>query len=242
MTASKFVALPCDIHPTIIRYLPMQDLMQMYQLSRYWKYIISNDKFIWRSIYEHKFGHEFAKDRWILWAVRRIWSQALSEEKRLEARHVQLNTLEHLDGYTWYCLVRGRLLTEKNWRNNTPQRSVIFSGVHFDEHVWDAAATHARVSYGLAFTTSYDRLGFAIIDDTLHNVPSMPMSSTPANSLVNKSVMPSVVDGKVVLLDPMLDTTTFAHNLSSEEFIIAEKIIIEGDLDARMVTQLTRNA
>jgi hypothetical protein len=147
---SKFNTFPSEVHSNVIYYLSIQSLMRLYQTSRYWKHKISSDKFIWRKVYERHFGHEFAKDRWILWAIRRLWSQSSCEKQRLAARQVSLTTLDELDGYTWYRLVCGRVLTERNWRNDTPQRSIFFPKEHLDTHTSFHSSSKNGLTYGLA--------------------------------------------------------------------------------------------
>jgi hypothetical protein len=114
MTKSKLDILPVEVQSNIIYYLSIRDLINLYQTSWHWRRRIADDKFLWRRAYERNFGHEFVKDHWILWALRRLWSQSPLREQRLAARHVNLTSLDHLDAYTWYRLVRGRILTEKN--------------------------------------------------------------------------------------------------------------------------------
>jgi hypothetical protein len=72
MVGSRLDTLPSEVQLLIAYYLPIQSLMQWYQASRHCKCIMDNDKWLWRGVYERHFGHEFAKDRWILWAVRRL--------------------------------------------------------------------------------------------------------------------------------------------------------------------------
>jgi hypothetical protein len=100
MTESRLDKIPNEIQLNILCRLSIQSLICLYQTSHYWKHRIGNDKQLWCSVYERNFGHEFAKDRWILWAVRRLWSHSSSEEEHLAAQHVNLTTLEHLNGYT----------------------------------------------------------------------------------------------------------------------------------------------
>jgi hypothetical protein len=244
MSVSKLATIPSTIQLDIYAYLNIRDLIHLYKTSRYWRYRISNDEKLWRLIYKRRFGDEFAKDRWILWAVRRLWSQSSSEEKRLAACHVNLTMLERLDGYTWYCLVRGRILTEKNWRNNKPQRSIVFSKEQLNED-FSCKYTYARLTYGLVFVTRHSRqLNFAMVDDTLNVTPptlvsrvqnngDSPYPAVLASKIKDKS---NVTRGRLVQSKPISDDIYIHPNVSSEEFIVANRVIIENDHDTYLLT------
>jgi hypothetical protein len=228
MTGPRLNKIPEEIQLDIIYYLSIQSLIRLYKTSRYWKHRIGNDKCIWRRVYEREFGHEFAKDRWILWAVRRLWSQSILEEKRQTARYVNLTTLKYLDAYTWYRLVRGRVLTERNWRNNTPQRSIIFDQDKLDVLI-SKLHTQSGLSYGLPFISQKDnRVSFAVIDDTLNNTQSD--KSSLAGCKLN------VVSGRVASLGQISGRIYFSYN-TSEEFIVAIRTMPESFLFPRIETR-----
>jgi hypothetical protein len=238
MDTLKFATIPSNIQLYIISHLSIQSLVRLYQLSRYWKRRIGSDKSIWRSVYENYFGREFANDGWILWAVRRLWSQSSSKEKRLAARHVNLATLESLDAYTWYRLVRGRVLTERNWRNNTPQRSIAFPEGQLNILV-SGINTQCNLTYGLVFAyKGVNRLTFAIIDDTLNDASSSTVSGAKTYNIPSWGAISSgtqkirkynVVFGRVVQSDQIIGEAPFSIRSSSEEFIIANSTIVYDD-------------
>jgi hypothetical protein len=225
MTGSRLDELPDEVQSSILFYLSTQSLIRLYQTSHYWKCRISNDKQLWRSIYEHNFSHEFAKDRWILWAVRRLWSQSLSEEKRLAARRVSLTTLEHLDGYTWYRLVRGRMLTMRNWRNNMPQRIVICSGNQSDMPVHERVYRPNSISYGIPIISdNCNKLGFGIIDDTLNDTQLVPMPDTLKKSLPSRAHCDGIALGKIVPIYSTSHILGMSGHVTNDEFLIVERI------------------
>jgi hypothetical protein len=227
MTNSRLDKLPHEIQLGIIRHLPIQSVMRLYQTSRHWKRIIDNDKRLWRSIYERHFGNDFAKDRWILWAIRRLWSQSSSEEERLAARRVSLTIIEHLDGYTWYRLVYGRMLTMKNWRNNTLQRIIIFPKDQSDMRVYEQPYGCSSPGYGIPFTSDdYDKLGFGIVNDTLSDTQLVSKSNTQTmNVLPLQTHSDNIVFGKIVPIYSAPYTIDFFDHVNSDEFVFARKKI-----------------
>jgi hypothetical protein len=248
-TRLKLDTLPSEVHSIIIHYLSIRDLVRMFQVSRYWKKKIGNDRSLWRRHYEQHYGSDFVKDRWILWAVRRLWSQDPLEEKRLAARCINLSVLEYLDGYTWFRLIRGRVLTERNWRNNTPQRSVAFQSEQLDGLIRYESFIFTKSTYGVAFVAEkYNRLGFAIVDDTLDITKPIPVpkSDTPSNrfSLLNilrgnKSVNKSSIPiGRVALSSQTMNKIRFLIRVTSDEFIVANRFINEKDQDPQLVTKV----
>jgi hypothetical protein len=229
----RFLTTPSEIQSKIIRYLTIQDLLHLYQTSQYWRRKIGDDKVLWREMYERMFGCNFAKDRWILWAIRRLWSQESSGKEHSAAQRVNLTTLERLDASTWRRLVRGRILTMRNWRDNIPQRSIVFpKGV---SNTWISSLYRwSNSTYGLAFATEkYNGLGFAIVDDTLSNeqllpVPDMQVNDEPrscSESGDKNDAHNSVILGQVVPSDQRTHKIQFDFNVSSEEFIVVSKSI-----------------
>jgi hypothetical protein len=221
MTEPRLYEIPDEVQLDILFYLSVQSLIRLYQTSHYWKRRISNDKQLWRSVYERDFGREFAKDRWILWAVRRLWSQSLSEEKRLAARRVNLTTLEHLDGYTWYRLVRGRVLTIRNWMSNTPQRIVIFPE---DQHnIFYKGLGLSNLSYGIPFVSDgNNKLGFSIIDDTLDDTQTKRTLSLQTHDI-------NLALGRTVSIYSTSHIIVPLNHVTSDEFVIARKHIHQQD-------------
>jgi hypothetical protein len=229
MNKSHFDTLPSEVHSAIIHCLSLKDLIYLYQVSHYWRHKVSHEKPLWRSIYEHEFGSDFSRDDWILWALRRLWSQSPKEEERLAARHVNLTVLDHLDAYTWFRLVRGRFLTEKNWRNNTPQRTIIFNKKQLGVQHYTFATQWEYNTYGIFFVPEDQRrLGFAIIDDTLNNTQSNFISEIQKNDAL-KGVSSDTNDvgeshlafGNVGSLEPVNVEISLIHNTSSQEFFVA---------------------
>jgi hypothetical protein len=203
--------LPSHVQLNIFYYLSIRDVMRLYQTTREWKDRISHDRPLWRMLYERTFGRGFSNDKWILWAIRRLWSESPSEEMWEAARHVHLTTLDELDAYTWYRLLRGRFLTIDNWRKGKPRRSIFIP----EEYVrpifkWMTIFTHLRSSYGLAVISSnYNGLGFVIYDDTLDDIkPGYHSTATD-----------------VVPVDQHLDNASFIRSLSNEEFIVAGRTV-----------------
>jgi hypothetical protein len=225
MTESRLDKIPNEIQLNILCRLSIQGLMRLYQASHYWKHRIGNDKLLWHSVYERNFGHEFAKDRWILWAVRRLWCQSSSEEKRLAARRVSLTTLEYLDGYTWYRLLRGRILTMRNWRNNTPQRVIIFPKDQHDMLTHEESPVSHGLSYGIPFISDgNNKLGFGMIDDTLNDTQLVSMSGALMENVLSLQTESNyIVLGKFVMLDSIPYAIDLVDHVASEEFIIAKK-------------------
>jgi hypothetical protein len=217
MIVSKFNTIPSEIQICIIGYLSIQDLIHLYQTSHYWQHKIDNDRLIWRRAYERHFGNEFAQDHWILWAVRRLWSQSSSsssvEEKHIAARPIHLTMLDHLDGPTWRRLVRGRILTERNWLRNTPQRSIFFPEEHFGITVWDYfLMPKVRLDYGITFASrKHNRICFSIIDDV-------------SNKMMNVHP-PNLVLGKTLLTEKITEDLMLDAEASNREFIVAKKTI-----------------
>jgi hypothetical protein len=244
MTESRLEKLPHEIQLDIIRRLPMQSVMRLYRTSHYWKYRISHDS-VWRSLYERFFGNEFTKDRWILWAIRRLWSQSSSEEERLAARRVSLATLEHLDGYTWHRLVHGRWLTIKNWRKNTPQRIIIFSKDQSDMHICEQLYGFHNPSYGIPFISNgCNKLGFGIIDDALNDVRLAPMpdiqteeegKSIEKKDTQTENVLPlqihdiNVIHGRIVPIYSTSHTINRCFCNINEEFVVIGKKLNKQD-------------
>jgi hypothetical protein len=227
MTESRLDKIPNEIQLDILFYLSIPSIMCLYKTSHFWKCRISNDKQLWRSVYERNFGHEFAKDRWILWAVRRLWSQSASEEKRLAARRVSLTTLEHLDGYTWYRLVRGRILTMRNWKNNTPQRIIIFPKDQSDMSVYTRSSESNNLSYGIPFNSpNYDTLGFGIVNDTLSDTQLTSMPDSPLKkTLLSQAHNSNIVLGKIVPICQIPHAIDIFRYITNEEFIVIQKKI-----------------
>jgi hypothetical protein len=227
MTESRLDKIPNEIQLNILCRLSIQSLICLYQTSHYWKHRISNDKQLWCSVYERNFGHEFAKDRWILWAVRRLWSQSPSEEKRLAARRVSLTTLEHLDGYTWYRLVRGRILTMRNWRNNTPQRVIIFSKDQSDMPIYQEPYGCSSLSYGIPIISDdCDKLGFGIVDDTLNDARLVSVPDTLLKKVLSlQTHCDNIVLGRVVHTYSTPHMIDIFDHVTDDEFIVIEKKI-----------------
>jgi hypothetical protein len=225
MTESRLDRIPHQVQLNILRQLPIQGLIRLYQTSHYWRRRISNDKQLWRSIYERDFGHEFAKDRWILWAVRRLWSQSSSEEERLAARRVGLTTLAHLDGYTWYHLVRGRILTMRNWKNNMPQRAMVLSGNQSDMRICEQSYGCSSPSYGIPFISDdCDKLGFGIVDDTLNDTQLASMPSPQSEDAPPLQVHGNdIALGKIAPIYSTRRTIDFIDHVTNDEFVIARK-------------------
>jgi hypothetical protein len=239
MPTSKFTTLPSEIRRHITSYFSIQDLICLYKTSRFWKHSIDNDKLLWRCLYERMFGRGLVEDSWLLWAVRRLWSQSPLEEKRLAARHVYLTTLEHLDASTWRRLVRGRILTEKNWRNNTPQRSIFFTKEQLHGWRYGDPRAQARIAYGMVFASErHNGLGFAIVDDTLNNTSSTPnIQIGNITSSSNNLYQSNVSLGKVVPSDLVLDKVWFDTDVPNEEFIVTSKSIDKDIHDATPPTE-----
>jgi hypothetical protein len=231
MTESRLDGIPNEIQLSILCRLSIQSLIRLYQTSHYWKRRISNDKQLWRTVYERDFGHEFAKDHWILWAVRRLWSQSSSEEERLAARRVSLTTIEHLDGYTWYRLVRGRILTMRNWRNNTPQRVIVFSKGQPNMGLHKSLFEYSSPSYGIPFISdSYDKLGFIIVDDTLNDVRLASVPDTQMkNALPLQIYNNNVILGRIVSIYSVPLTNHLRDSVVGEEFVVFKKKINRQD-------------
>jgi hypothetical protein len=200
--------LPINIQFNIFYYLSIRDVMRLYQTSHGWKDRISHDRLLWRMLYERTFGREFSNDKWILWAIRRLWSESSSQEMLEASSYVHLTTLNELDAYTWYRLVRGRFLTIDNWRKDKPRRCIIVP----EEHVlpifkWTTVWTHANSSYGLAVISSdYNGLGFIIYDDTLAIIE-------PEYHDIMTTIIP---------VDQHLDNISFVESSTNEEFIVIE--------------------
>jgi hypothetical protein len=236
MTESRLDKIPKEVQLKILRQLSIQSLIRLYQTSHYWKHRISNDKRLWRGVYERDFGHEFAKDRWILWAIRRLWSQSSSEEKRLAARRVSLTTLEHLDGYTWYRLVRGRMLTVKNWRNNTPQRIIIFANDRSDRPIYDQLHGCSSFSYGIPIiSNNWNKLEFGIIDDTLNDTELSLITDTLIDTLPLQTHEDNVVIGRIVPTYSAQHRIEFVEHVTNDEFMVVDKKISSYDERAPMI-------
>jgi hypothetical protein len=236
MIESRLYESPNEIQSNILCYFFIQSIMRLYQTSHYWRRRISNDKLLWRNIYERNFGHEFAEDRWILWAICRLWSQSSSEEKRLAARRVSLTTLAHLDGHTWYCLVRGRILTMKNWRNNTPQRVIILPENYSDMHIYAPSSVRDNFSYGIPFISDgHDRLGFGIIDDTLNGAQLASIPDTLVKALPSQAHDNNIVFRRITLAYSTQHTIDLFDHVTNDEFVVARRKLNKQDYSIPMV-------
>jgi hypothetical protein len=236
---ARFDSIPNNVQFDILFILSIKDLIRLSRTSHYWKRRISNDGFLWRRIYIREFGHDFVKDRWILWAVRRLWSQSSLEEKQLAARHVNLITLEHLDEHTWYRLVRGRILTKMNWRNNTPQRSVVFTNESHDIWQHSFAYKNAKTAYDIIFSPEgNEELTFIIIDNILNDTRSIDTLSSGVirNYISHIHRCNSVFKGNV-LMSKGIKNAYINHDVSNEEYIIANTVIDYGNPKSKLWTQ-----
>jgi hypothetical protein len=146
-------------------------------------------------------------------AIRRLWSQSSSEEKRLAARHVSL--------------VRGRMLTLKNWRNNTPQRIIVLPENHLDMHICTSASRQKNFSYGIPYISNgRDKLGLGIIDDTLNDTQLIPIPDTQmSDALFSLTHDNNVILGRVVPIHSTLHTISIYNYVNNEEFVIFKKEI-----------------
>jgi hypothetical protein len=235
---SKLSTLSSEVHSIIVRYLSIKDLLRLYQTCNYWRHKINNEKLLWRGLYKQMFGYDFTRDRWILWAIRRLWSQSTSEEKRLAAQRVNLISLEHLDGYSWYRLVRGRYLTEKNWLHNTPQRSIFFPKMSLKVVDCDRTYIDNNLTYGTAFISRHNRIGFGIVDDTLNDTRQIHLSDIRTNyPLPSDTHQRDMVLGKVVLSDWTALGVYFDEHLSSEEFLVAHRFVTKGEQAPQLIAQ-----
>jgi hypothetical protein len=228
MPKSKFASIPDEIKQHIIRYFTIQDLMHLYQASHYWKRRLGSDKILWRRVYERDFGDDFANDDWILWAVRRLRSQSLSEEERLSARQIDLTTLEDLDAYTWYRLVRGRLLTEKNWKEGTVQHAMCFADEKLAMQKCFKFTKSSKPTYGHMFAAgNYGKSEPVVIDDTPNDASSDNPSSSgmiPRRKILNRS---NVTPQRIIPASWGANMAGLDICVSSEEFIVAEKDIFD---------------
>jgi hypothetical protein len=236
----RFEELSREIQLYILSYLSIRDLIRLSQVSHYWRSRVSNDGFLWRSIYRRKFGHDFVNDHWILWAVRRLWSQSPLEEKQLAARHVNLITLNHLDGYTWYRLVCGRILTERNWRNNIPQRLIVF--VHEPDNIWQRNFLLERTgtTYDVAFYPSDHEVPTLIIADYIANNADA-VDILPSDEMINNTRhicrLNNVFRGKISM-HQWINKIYFKCSSISEEYIIASMRVDNLNLDSRRQTHV----
>jgi hypothetical protein len=241
MVRQRLDTIPSEIYLIIIYYLPIQDLMHLYQTSHYWRRNIGCNQALWRSLYRRSFGYGPIEDSWLIWALRKLFYQSSSEEKRSAARYVHLDMLEHLDAQTWYRLVRGRYLTEKNWRQNTPQRSNLFltqqSGNSADPYYLE----WLHLFYGFAFTTrGLEETYLAITDDPwMKSVSDKDIQVEQSCHSLLSSFLTSKRTGKrEVTISPMILLNQSERNFmffpwhQNDEFLVVIKKVSDQHIES----------
>jgi hypothetical protein len=131
--------------------------------------------------------------------------------------------------------VRGRILTEKNWRNNTVQRTIGFANYSFRERISGPSMNYAKTTFGFVFNHHKDLgLSFAIVDDTLNNMQPISITDTLEDNESSSDMVstdtedvhkPNMVFGKIIPIGLSAGNKHFDLNTSSEEFIVACKCI-----------------
>jgi hypothetical protein len=243
MAELRFYGSLYDTLLYIIPYPPTQTLVCLCQASRRSRDKISDDKRLWRSIYEYDIGSDFAKDLQALWAVRRLWSRSNSEDKRCAALNVNLLTVENPKDDAWFHLVCGRMSTMKNWRNIPPQHIITFyEGQHNISDVQVSKSVDVR--HGTPFISAEDRPVFGIIDDSLNDTRSTSMlEEQTRNALsIQADNNTETFFGKALCIYSTQRTNRHPdypnHSFNEEFVVIGKNVVIDKQDDRNLMVML----
>jgi hypothetical protein len=119
----------------------------------------------------------------------------------------------------------------RNWRNNTPQRVIIFSKDQLDMRIGAPSPARYSFSYGIPFISNdYNKLGFGIIDDTLNDIKLTSMLNTQT-----KKASPLQTYDNNIIFRRIVPTYSTPHtidifdHITNDEFVIARKRINKQD-------------
>ncbi|RKP07367.1 hypothetical protein THASP1DRAFT_24481, partial [Thamnocephalis sphaerospora] len=165
---------------------------------------------LWRDLYRRTYGRGDVEDQWLFWAARqlRFRKQVASDEALPPVTPDMLNSL---DAQTWLCFVRGRALTERNWRAGVATRSVVF----LEGRMYSATGINymrPHFTYGTVVVRPH-RLGIAAAEEAWQ-ISQDAASCDRGN----------VTHGTLIDLDYAQDGSTLYRTVpSNDEFVVLTK-------------------